>query len=185
LPGEVVTPGAASCCGGVTRARCSASFATRFPGPSRWISRARQTERSFRSYILGIAKHQLFDYLRAEHRAKRREADLETLVIDDVFASPEEWVSSKREKRLLLHGLRCLPLPLQLVLELRYWERLSDSEVAEVLELPLGTVKTRIARGREALRDEVMRLADSPEQLKSTLDSLEDWAARTHDAINP
>jgi RNA polymerase sigma-70 factor (ECF subfamily) len=135
--------------------------------------------RSFRAYLLGIAKHQLFEYLRSEQRKQQREADLDTLVIDDTVASPEDWVSAKREKRLLLRALRRLPLPNQLVIELRYWERMSDDEIAEVLELPLGTVKTRIASGREALRKTIARLSSSPEQLQSTLDSLEQWASRT------
>jgi RNA polymerase sigma-70 factor (ECF subfamily) len=141
--------------------------------------RLQQPVRSFRNYLLGIARHQLFEYLRSEQRRKRREADLEQLVIDDTVASPEEWVCAKREKRVLLHALRRLPLPTQLVLELRYWERMSDREIAGVLDMPLGTVKTRIASGRVALRGAIARLVSSPEQLQSTLDSLENWASRT------
>jgi RNA polymerase sigma-70 factor (ECF subfamily) len=141
--------------------------------------RLQQPVRCFRSYLLGIAKHQLFDYLRSEQRKKRGDADLETLVIDDTVESPEAWVCAKREKRVLLHALRRLPLPIQLVLELRYWERMSDRGIADVLDLPLGTVKSRIAAGRVALREAIARLVSSPEQLQSTLDSLEKWASRT------
>lgn len=141
--------------------------------------RLQQPVRCFRSYLLGIAKHQLFDHLRSEQRKQRRDADLETLVIDDTVSNPEAWVCAKREKRVLLHALRRLALPIQLVLELRYWERLSDREIAEVLELPIGTVKTRIATGRSELRAAILRLDASPERLQSTLDSLESWASRT------
>jgi len=141
--------------------------------------RLQQPIRCFRTYLLGIARHQLFDYLRSEQRKQRHEADLETLVIDDTVSNPEDWVSAKREKRVLLHALRRLPLPIQLVLELRYWERLSDREIAEVLDLPLGTVKTRVASGRGELRAAIVRLDASPERLQSTLDSLDSWAART------
>lgn len=73
-----------------------------------------------------------------------------------------------------------MPLPIQLVLELRYWEQLSDSEIAEVLDLPIGTVKTRIRAGRVELRQEIARLVSSPEQLQSTLDSLDQWASRIY-----
>jgi RNA polymerase sigma-70 factor (ECF subfamily) len=146
--------------------------------------RLQQPVRSFRSYLLGIAKHQLFDYLRAEQRKKRREADLDTLVIDDMVASPEEWVCAKREKRVLLHALRRLPLPIQLVLELRYWERMSDREIADVLAVPIGTVKSRIAAGRVGLRAAIEQLVSSHERLQSTLDSLEKWASRTQAPID-
>jgi RNA polymerase sigma-70 factor (ECF subfamily) len=141
--------------------------------------RLQQPVRSFRNYLLGIAKHQLFDYLRSEQRKQRQEVDLDTLVIDDIQTSPEEWVCAKREKRVLLHALRRLPLPIQLVLELRYWERMSDREIADVLTVPLGTVKSRIAAGRVDLRAAIHQLVSSPERLRSTLDSLEKWASRT------
>lgn len=149
----------------------------------RTLERALQLQqpvRSFRGYVLGIAKNQLFDYLRDEQRKKRRDADLETLVIDDTIESPEAWVGAKREKRVLLQALRRMPLPIQLVLELRYWERLSDGQVAEVLDVSIGTVKSRIAAGRVGLREEITRLVASAERLQSTLDSLEQWASRTH-----
>jgi len=142
--------------------------------------RLQQPVHSLRGYLLGIAKNQLFDYLRDEQRKQRRDADLETLVIDDTVESPEAWVGAKREKRVLLHALRRMPLPIQLVLELRYWERLSDGEVAEVLDLSIGTVKSRIRTGQVGLRKEITRLVSSPQQLQSTLDSLEQWASRTH-----
>ena len=137
--------------------------------------------RSFRGYILGIARHHLFDHLRGEQRKLRREAELENFVVDDSAATPEAWVCAKREQRVLLRALRRMPLPVQLALELRYWERMSDGEIAEVLEIPIGTVKSRIAAGRVALRHEIARLTASPERWKTTEDSLEQWASRTHD----
>jgi RNA polymerase sigma-70 factor (ECF subfamily) len=45
-----------------------------------------------------------------------------------------------------------LPLDLQTALELHYWEELSTAELAEVLAIPQGTVKTRLFRAREQLR---------------------------------
>jgi len=137
--------------------------------------------RSFRGYILGIARHHLFDHLRGEQRKLRREAELENFVVDDGAATPEAWVCAKREQRVLLRALRRMPLPVQLALELRYWERMSDGEIAEVLEIPIGTVKSRIAAGRVALRHEIARLTESPERWKTTEDSLEQWASRTHE----
>lgn len=140
--------------------------------------RLRQPVVSFRCYLLGIARHQLLDHLRAEQRKRRREDELAQLVIEDLVGSPEDRMVAKRERRLLLRALRRLPLVLQIVLELRYWEQLSGLEIAEVMEVPLGTVKSRILAGRSALRQLLEELADSPEELRSTLDSLDGWAAR-------
>lgn len=147
--------------------------------------RAQDRIRSFRSYVLGVATKQLFEYLRTERRKQRHDVDLETMVLDDTTLGPEEWVGAKRERRVLLRALRRLPLPLQLVLELRYWEQLSDRDIAEVLGWPAGTVKTRIATGKRALRVQVERLVASPEQLLSTLDSFDQWAARTRQLAHP
>jgi RNA polymerase sigma-70 factor (ECF subfamily) len=146
--------------------------------------RLQQPVRSFRCYLLGIARHHLLDHLRAEQRRRRRDTDLELLIVDTTVPSPEDWVCAKREKRVLLHALRRLPLPIQLVLELRYWEGLSDREIAEVMEVPIGTVKSRIATGRLVLRDVISGLVSSPHQLQSTLDSLDSWASRTRVSRN-
>jgi RNA polymerase sigma factor (sigma-70 family) len=141
----------------------------------------RQTEvpRVFRTYILGIARHQLLDYLRGEQRRKRRALDLETFTVDELAPSPDEWVAAKRERRLLLHGLRRLPLALQMVLELYFWEQMPARAIAEVLGIPVGTVKSQLVAGQEKLGKEVRRMAARPELLRTTLDTLEQWVART------
>lgn len=142
--------------------------------------RSRQDIVCFRKYSLGCAVLLLKDYLRAEARKQRRQPDLETLTVEQTVGTPEDWVGAKQEKRTLLRALRRLPLPHQLLIELRYWEQLSDRDVAEVLGWPTGTVKTRIKAGVARLRVEMAKLDASPEQIRSTMDSLEQWASRTH-----
>ncbi len=133
---------------------------------------------TFRTYVLGIARHVLGDYIRAAHRRDSREIDLAELVLADIQPVGEDAIAAKRERRLLLRALRHLRFPLQLVLELRYWEALSDGEIAEVLDEPLGTVKTRLRAARLALEDHLAQLAGTSEELRTTLDSLQRWAAR-------
>ncbi len=143
--------------------------------------KSRQAIVCFRKYLLGIAVMVLKDHLRTEARKQSRQPDLELLTAEQLAGSPEEWVSAKRERRLLLRALRCLPLSHQLLLELRYWEQLSDRDIAEVLGWPPGTVKTRLGAGMRRLRAEMARLAGSPELLRSTMDSLEQWVSRTQE----
>jgi RNA polymerase sigma-70 factor, ECF subfamily len=137
-----------------------------------------QYHSTFRTYLLGIARHVLIDYLRATPKRDGRELDLAEVVLADVQPAGEDAIAAKRERRLLLRALRRLRFPLQLVLELRYWEAMSDAEIAEVLDEPLGTIKTRLRAGRLALEDQLTRLAGTTEELRSTLDSLHLWAAR-------
>lgn len=132
---------------------------------------------TFRSYLFGIARHVLIDHLRASRRTST-ELDFEEVVLADLAPAEDDAIVAKRERRLLLRALRRLRFPLQVVLELRYWEAMTDREIAEVLEEPLGTVKTRLRAGRQALGDELARLAGTADELRSTLDSLQHWAAR-------
>ena len=80
------------------------------------------------------------------------------------------------EAQSLVQALREIPVEDQVVLELMYFEGLSGSELAGVLGLPEGTVRGRLARGKQRLRDRVAALlarapqaaqlpAVSPEQL--------------------
>ncbi len=137
---------------------------------------------SFRTYILRIAHYTLLDYLRETYRARAREhageGELNDLVVADSFAEPDAAVARKQEHRILLAALRRLPFALQVVLELRYWESLSDREIAEVLGMPLGTVKTRLRDGHLRLRHELARGDVSPELLRSTMDTLDNWSQR-------
>ena len=51
-----------------------------------------------------------------------------------------------------------LPEKYRSVIVLKYIEELSLKEISEILEMPLGTVKTRIHRGRESLRKRLQHM---------------------------
>jgi RNA polymerase sigma-70 factor (ECF subfamily) len=130
---------------------------------------------SFRSYVLGIARYVLFAHLRAKYRAPD-ELDLEASSLSDLAPSPSRALDEKRERRLLLDALRLLPVETQVMLELYYWQRLSGTELAEVLGITERALRSRLRRGLEALRDAVGRLAESPELLASSWADFEAWA---------
>jgi RNA polymerase sigma-70 factor (ECF subfamily) len=106
---------------------------------------------SFRAYVLRIARNELVNHYAARQRAAARLDPLTTSILD-LGASPSVMVASDERDQALLTALRRLPLDLQTALELHYWEELSTSELAEVLGIPQGTVKTRLFRAREQLR---------------------------------
>jgi RNA polymerase sigma-70 factor (ECF subfamily) len=131
----------------------------------------------FRTYALGIARNQMLMALRKMHRAARV---LETGHATGRAggASPSEAVAHRQQQRQLLAALRRLPLDLQLLLELYYWEELRLPQIATILEIPHGTVKSRLHRARARLMQELERLDLDEDAVTSTLRGLEKWAAQ-------
>lgn len=70
-------------------------------------------------------------------------------------ALPEEEVESLELQDLVQAEIVKLPDKYRSVIVLKYIEELSLKEISEILDLPIGTVKTRIHRGREALRKQL------------------------------
>ena len=89
---------------------------------------------------------------------------------------PSRAVAARQEQQLLLQALRRLPIEMQVALELFYWEELTVAEIAEVLETPVGTVKSRLQRARARLDQVIAELAESEDLLRSTVDNFERWA---------
>lgn len=132
-------------------------------------------EVSFRAYLLGIARNKLLHHFRKRHREDRA-LRREELTPPDAPGSPSRAVAIKQEQRLLLRAMRALPLDLQIAIELFYWEELKISEIARVLEVPEGTVKSRLSRSKTLLRSLIMEAALTEDLRRSTVDNLEAWA---------
>ena len=135
---------------------------------------------SFRSYLFAIARNVLYRHYRDQHQG----FDPLTVSVSAVAAeerSPADRVTEREEQRLLLRALRALPLELQALLELAYWEGLADRELAEILEIPVGTIKSRLRKARQQLDELMSTLASSPSLLQSSRHTLDAWAAGIRD----
>jgi RNA polymerase sigma-70 factor (ECF subfamily) len=131
----------------------------------------------FRSYLFSIAYNTLYSHLRT--RQRHGEAiDVDAVAIATLAPGPSSVLSHKREQRLLLEGLRRIPVADQVILELHYWESLDTAEIAAVLGRPRNTIKGQLQRARKRLEAEIARLSGSAEVLRSTLSDLDSWAAQ-------
>lgn len=132
-----------------------------------------QKQASFRTYLFAVAHN----VLRAHFRQRQQGVDFDPSeqASDEVTPSPSTVFALHEEQRLLLEALRRIPLDYQLVLELHYWEDMSGPELAAVLGIPEGTVRSRLRRAKEALADKMTTLSHSPELLKTTISNLEKW----------
>ena len=138
----------------------------------------------FRVYLFAIAKHELYRYLRSLAR-DRQVDDLGMSAVEDLGPSPSHIVAHRKEHEVLLQALRRIPLDFQIVLELHYWEEMTSRELAEVLDIPVGTVKSRIRRAKEALEATLRRLSLSPQLLESTTANIDDWARSLREVVDP
>jgi RNA polymerase sigma-70 factor (ECF subfamily) len=111
---------------------------------------------SFVVWLLTIARRTALDRLRMEKRRPllSDSNDPEDLwpVLRDPSNNPDEerW-------RSLYFAVRALPHDQQVVVELAYYQGLSQSQIAEELGWPLGTVKTRLRAAMHALRQEWLK----------------------------
>ena len=142
-------------------------------------------EASFRTYVFMIARKRLYSYLRKAQRDDGQAAWGESSVADLGLASPSRAVARHQEQRLLLLALRRLPVEMQVALELFYWEELTVTEIAEVLETPVGTVKSRLQRARARLDTVIEELAGSEALLRSTMDNFALWAKELRGQLGP
>ena len=120
----------------------------------RGIDRFRQ-ESSLSTWIYRLASNACIDTLRRRKKQNAVSLDDEELFIDAVDPSPQPQETAERREvqRLLQKGLLSLPEEYRKVLILREIEGLSYTEIAESASLELGTVKSRISRGRALLRN--------------------------------
>lgn len=141
-------------------------------------------EASFRTYLFAIAHNLLREHFRRQRRVTE-ELDLERLSIVDLGASPSSLLAARSEEKLLLHGLRQLPIASQVILELYYWEQLTGAELGLFLGVPEDTARSRLRRAKSQLEAVLRRLATSPVDLESTLAGLDRWAASLRAQLAP
>jgi len=137
---------------------------------------------SVRTYLFGIARRQLLMYLRSSATQNRR-FDPATWSVVDAGMGPERIATAQEEHALLLRALGTLPVDYQVALELHYFEELPISEIAAVLEEPVGTLKSRLSRGRTLLRESLARHAPSGELETSVAGELDRWLRALPNAI--
>jgi len=127
-------------------------------------------EASLRTWIYRIALHEASNQRRWWSRHKRQELTIdaplnddegETFCLADVLAtssaSPYECAASSQVRSRVEAALRTIPEVFREVVVLREIEGFGYEEIAEILNVNLGTVKSRLTRGRSALREALVQ----------------------------
>jgi RNA polymerase sigma factor (sigma-70 family) len=123
----------------------------------RGIGRLRDGSK-LRPWLFGIARRAAMDRLRTQY-ASRIVDEVDVTVIAAPDSPPPE---PEEELRTMQQELMRLPVIEREALTLYYLQELSMAEVAEVLGLPVGTVKSRLFRARQVLRRELEAKRSQP-----------------------
>jgi RNA polymerase sigma factor (sigma-70 family) len=109
-----------------------------------------------RVWLLSIVRNTCFSRMRSgQPRRGDTEFDEQSHGIDDHEANPETLLLRSRDEAALRRALEALPPEFREVIVMRELEGLSYKEIADVAELPIGTVMSRLARARKRLAHEL------------------------------
>jgi RNA polymerase sigma-70 factor (ECF subfamily) len=138
---------------------------------------------SFRTYLFSIARHILYQGCRRLNR-ERKQIDFTMVSLHDLGLTPTGIILESEQQKILLRALRSIPLEHQIAIELYFWEEMSGPELARVLDIPEGTVRSRLRRGLDLLKRRMREVASSPELLESTIDNLDRWARSLRERLS-
>lgn len=113
-----------------------------------------------RAYLFAIARRRIADHFRRRTRAP---VDLAHSSIVDLRTGPATALDRQRRQELLHAALARIPLDDQIALELAYFEGLAPREIAGVLEINENTVRSRLSRARDKLREVLATLGTASE----------------------
>lgn len=109
--------------------------------------------RRFSPWIYRIAHNAYVNALKKNSRMPITLFDFDALVSHTVYEDPSDLEREQKEIRQMIESsLAKVPSKYKEVLLLRYFEDMDYKEIAEILEIPIGTVSIRIMRARDALK---------------------------------
>jgi RNA polymerase sigma-70 factor, ECF subfamily len=123
------------------------------------------------TWLLAIARRTALERLRFESHRPVLSGGNEPSPLLESLPEPETTSEEARWRSLHL-AVQSLPAEQRQVIELAYYQGLSQSEIAEVLNLPLGTVKTRVRNGMLRLREQWLEDENPPPKSKSEFNGI-------------
>lgn len=116
------------------------------------------TNYAFSTWLYRIATNHTIDYLRKkklktlsiDEPVKTRDGEMQ-MQLEDESAGTDRNIIRKQRQNIVQDAIEDLPKKYRKVIEMRHMEEKSYQEIADVLDLPLGTVKAHIFRARELL----------------------------------
>lgn len=116
------------------------------------------TSFAFSTWLYRIATNHTIDHLRKkklktlsiDEPVQSKDGEMQIEIADNSMRA-DDLILNKQRDKIILDALETLPSKYRMVIEMRHMEEKSYQEIAEELDLPLGTVKAHIFRARELL----------------------------------
>jgi len=106
-------------------------------------------EKNFDAWLLTLTRNYLIDnYRKTKWEKKTRDDFNEHYLRADLSFSPEAGIVAKENRRFIWKGLNQLSSEVRMTVILRDIQGKKYDEIAEIMDLPLGTIKSRVNRGR-------------------------------------
>src|SRR6266536_4016991 len=106
-----------------------------------------------RAWLLTIVRNTSYTLLKKNRAVVFTTFDEEIHVAADEFASPATILEHSEDAELIIEAMDALPAEFREILALRHQEGLSYKEIAEIAQIPPGTVMSRLARARGKLKE--------------------------------
>lgn len=139
------------------------TFVTLFRKADRYKGTAAVT-----TWLYRVTVNTCYDMLR---KAKRRQADSLPDYVDPADPQGSDGFTSVELRGPVVAALRSLPEEFRTAIVLRDVEGLALADVAEILDVPVGTVKSRVFRGRKLLASELGNLQEGSERRRNDGDA--------------
>ena len=118
-----------------------------------------QFDAAFSTWLYRMTQNACIDFLRRQKRQQHAsltvsddEAAGKELSVPDPAPLPEDWVIFNEKQEAIRTAMNALPPDFREILELRVVRNLPYEQIAQIMGLPVGTVKSRLARARLQLK---------------------------------
>ena len=111
---------------------------------------------AFRNWLFKIALNTARNLLRSE----KPTVDMDDYMLVDLNPGPEKTIEQAERAQIVQHAVLSLPQASRSVLVLREYEGLSYRDIADTLDIPVGTVMSRLSYARQLLRKSLVGLLE-------------------------
>lgn len=111
---------------------------------------------TIKTWVYRIASNHCKDYLRSWHYRKITLSDKILDYIPSKSKQVEEEIIANSEENILSNAVMNLPLKYREIVFLHYYEELSLAEISKITTVNINTIKTRLKRAKELLKDKMI-----------------------------